>query len=260
MSAAAYGHCPPIARESGAGFYARMRPLPPDRREALFAVYALARRIDDVADGDLAADEKLGRLGEIRGELSLLDETKDPVLAAVADATQRFPIPLTAFGDLVDGAEMDVRGTEYEAFPDLVVYCRCVAGSIGRLALGVFDATERARADGLADDLGVALQIGNILRDLSEDVSAGRHYLPREDLERFGCTVADGRLEGPAELLVAFDAQRALGWLERGLELVSLVDRRRAACVLAMAGQYRRLLARIASAPSPTLRAPPSLR
>src|SRR5260221_5354871 len=147
---------------------------------------------------------------------------------------------------------MDVRGTEYEAFPDLVVYCRCVAGSIGRLALGVFDATERARADGLADDLGVALQIGNILRDLSEDVPAGRHYLPREDLERFGCTLADGRLEGPAELLVAFEAERALGWLERGLELVPLVDRRSASCVLAMARKYRPPTERRASEPALT--------
>jgi phytoene synthase len=260
VSAAAYELCRRIARESGTSFYGGMRLLAPDRREALFAVYALARRIDDVADGDLSAVEKLEQLERIRGELTRIDQSEDPVLAAVAAAAKRYPIPLAAFGDLLDGAELDVRGTEYETFADLVTYCRRVAGSIGRLALGVFDATDRGKGDGLADDLGVALQLGNILRDLSEDVPAGRVYLPREDLERFGCAVAEGRLEGPAELLVAFEAERALAWLERGLALEPLLDRRSAACVLAMAGKYRRLLERMAAEPSLTLHARPSLR
>jgi phytoene synthase len=95
--------------------------------------------------------------------------SRDPVLVAVADAASRFPIPLAAFGDLVDGAEMDARGTVYETFAELERYCRCVAGSIGRLSLGVFDCSDRERGPLLADDLGVALQIGNILRDVGED-------------------------------------------------------------------------------------------
>jgi len=260
MIAAAYDECRRIARASGSSFYAGMRLLAPERRDAIFAVYALARRIDDVADGDLAAAEKLERLEEIRGELARIGESADPVLVAVADAARRYPIPVEAFGDLVDGAEMDVRGTEYETFEELVVYCRCVAGSIGRLALGVFDARDRSLADRLADDLGVALQIGNVLRDLSEDLPAGRRYLPREDLERFVVAVRDGRLVGPADLLVAFEAQRGLEWLERGLELVPLLDRRSAACVLAMTGAYRRLLERMAAEPSLALRSRPSLR
>ncbi|HZQ03976.1 MAG TPA: squalene/phytoene synthase family protein [Gaiellaceae bacterium] len=260
MIAAAYDECRRIARASGSSFYAGMRLLAPDRREAIFAVYALARRIDDIADGPLAAAEKLAALAAMRGELARIDASDDPVLVAVADAAGRYPIPLAAFGDLVDGAEMDARGSEYETFEELVVYCRRVAGSIGRLALGVFDATDRARADRLADDLGVSLQIGNILRDLSEDLPGGRVYLPRRDLERFGVTVRDGRLEGPAELLVAFEAERGLGWLERGLELVPLLDRRSASCVLAMAGAYRRLLERIAGEPATALRSRPSLR
>ncbi len=251
--------CRRIARASGSSFYTGMRLLAPGRRDALFAVYALARRIDDVADGGLAEDEKLARLAAIRGALARLDETDDLVLSAVADAARRFPIPLDAFGDLVAGAEMDVRGTDYATFDELVVYCRCVAGSIGRLALGVFDASDRVRADGLADDLGVALQLGNILRDLSEDLPAGRVYLPREDLERFGCEVRDGRLAGPAELVVAFGAQRGLEWLAHGLELVPLLDRRSATCVLAMTGKYERLLRRIAAEPSSVLAGRPSL-
>jgi len=106
----------------------------------------------------------------------------------------------------------------------------------------------------------VALQLTNILRDISEDVRDGRVYLPTEDLYRFGCRVDNGRLEGPVELLVAFEAQRALGLLERGLTLVPLLDRRSAACVLAMAGSYRRLLVRIAVHPELVLGGRPSLR
>jgi len=260
VSAGAYEHCRQIARASRSSFYTGMRLLPPERREALFAVYALARRIDDVADGQLPVEEKLARLEAIRGELARLSESADPVLMAVADASGRYPIPLEAFGDLVDGAEMDVRGTDYGTFAELVVYCRRVAGSIGRLALGVFDASDRTRADGLADDLGVGLQIGNVLRDLSEDIPGGRVYLPREDLERFGCAVRGGRVEGPAELLVAFEAERGLGFVDRGLGLVPLLDRRSAACVLAMAGAYRMLLERMAAEPSLALTGRPSLR
>ena len=182
------------------------------------------------------------------------------MLVAVADAARRYPIPLDAFGELVDGAEMDVRGTEYATFAELERYCRCVAGSIGRLALGVFDCSDRAAGEPLADDLGLALQVGNILRDLAEDVPAGRVYLPREDLDRFGCEVVDGRIEGPVELVIAFEAQRALERLDRGLALVPLLDRRSASCVLAMTGAYGRLLERIAADPLVVLRGRLSLR
>ena len=254
---AAYEHCRQIARASRSSFYAGMRLLAPDRRAALFAVYALARRIDDVADGDLTDDDKLAALAQLRSELAQIDDSEEPVLVAVADAAHRFPIPLDAFADLVDGAELDVRGTEYETFVELERYCRCVAGSIGRLALGVFDCSDRERGAPLADDLGVALQIGNILRDLGEDVARGRVYLPRQDLERFGVS---RELQGPVELVVAFEAQRGLEWLDRGLELVPLLDRRSTAAVLAMAGKYRVLLERIADEPSLVLNGRVSLR
>ena len=256
----AYEQCRRIARASGSSFYAGMRLLPAERRNAIFAIYALARRIDDVADGELSPEAKLAALEHIRAQLKGIDETNDPVLVAVADAARRYPIPLDAFGDLLDGAEMDARGHTYATFADTELYSRRVAGSIGRLALGVFETADRANAQRLADDLGVALQLTNILRDVSEDVRGGRVYLPTEDLYRFGCRVAEGRIEGPADLLIAFETQRALDWLERGLALVPLLDRRSAACVLAMAGTYRRLLERIALQPELVLGGRPSLR
>jgi phytoene synthase len=258
--ALAYERCRRIARDSGSSFYAGMRLLPAERRNALFAVYALARRIDDVADDDGAPAEKLAALGEIRASLERLDEEVDPVLVALADASARFPIPVDAFRELVDGAEMDVRGTRYETFAELERYCRCVAGSIGRLSLGVFECSDRERAEPLADELGIALQIGNILRDVGEDAANGRVYLPREDLERFGCEASPTGFEGPIELVIAFEAERGLGRIRAGLELVPLIDRRSGSCVLAMAGKYRRLLERIAADPSLVLRGRLSLR
>jgi 15-cis-phytoene synthase len=257
---AAYEECRRIARTSGSSFYAGMRLLPAERRNAIFAIYALARRIDDLADGELSPEEKLAALDRIRAQVEQIDGNADRVFIALADAARRYPIPLAAFGDLVDGAVMDAGGHTYATFADTELYSRRVAGSIGRLALGVFETPDRESAERLADDLGVALQLTNIIRDITEDVRIGRVYLPAEDLYRFGCSVEHGRLVGPAELLVAFQAQRALDRLEQGLAIVPLLDRRSAACVLAMAGSYRRLLTRIAASPHVVLDGRPSLR
>jgi phytoene synthase len=249
----AYGEARRIVRDSRSSFYAGMRLLPRDRRDALFAVYSLARRIDDVADGDLQTDAKVRRLDDLRAELEEIESSGDPVFVAVADASRRYPIPLQAFGDLLDGAEADVRGTRYEDFADLERYCRCVAGSIGRLCLGVFETRDRAAAEPLADDLGVALQLANILRDLAQDLRDGREYLPADDLARFGCRVVDGHLEGEAELLLAFEAERGLGWLQRGLRLLPLLDAASARCVVALTASYVRLLERVAREPERAL-------
>jgi phytoene synthase len=210
-------------------------------------------------------------------------------MVALADAHARFPLPVGALGELIEGVRMDVTGSTYEDFDELVVYCRRVAGAIGRVCLAIFGLREHAGADGsraeaLADDLGVALQLTNILRDLREDAQNGRVYLPAEDLRRFGLIgageqsqigqraaselasalaraagqSADGAL-GDGELdrlaaLVRFESQRAAQWFDRGIALTELLDRRSAACVLAMAGIYRRLLARIEEHPEEAVR------
>src|SRR5262249_40754462 len=149
----AYAECREIARAAGSTFYSGMRLLPAERRDAIFAIYALARRIDDVADGVLESGAKLEELARVRAQLADISESDDPVLVALADAAARYPIPLEAFGDLVDGAEMDARGHTYETFADTELYGRRVAGSIGRLTLGVFEASDRTRAAALAEDL-----------------------------------------------------------------------------------------------------------
>jgi len=255
----AYRVCERVTRSQARNFSYGIRLLRPDRRAALCAVYAVARRIDDIGDGDLPAATKLARLDQIRAALHRLPEAgADPVLVALADAAARLPIPLAALDELVDGCLADVRGTRYDSFDELVGYCRCVAGSIGRLSLGVFDlrpSVPRAEASELADTLGIALQLTNILRDIVEDRAAGRIYLPRQDLDRFGCTLRlgpDGGLTDPPERLAAlvrWQAQRAERYYQTGLRLLPLLDRRSAACVAAMADIYHRLLARMVADP-----------
>ena len=264
--AAAYRHCEEITWSQARNFSYGIRLLPPDKRRALAAVYAFARRIDDIGDGTLPPADKLTALAEARTSItalaggatpaSLADPSSDadPVLVALADSGQRFPIPLEAFGELIDGCEADVRGTSYDTFDELRNYCRCVAGSIGRLSLGVFGTRDVATAAPLADELGVALQLTNILRDIREDYREGRVYLPAEDFSRFGTALRPNGSGWPAAdpklvKLVVFEAERARDWYSRGLRLMPMLDRRSAACTAAMAGIYFRLLQNIAADP-----------
>jgi phytoene synthase len=161
-------------------------------------------------------------------------------------------LPIGAFRDLLDGVRMDVTGSEYATVEDVVTYGRRVAGSIGRLSLGVFGSKDMVVAEPLADDLGVAMQLTNILRDVREDLDRGRVYLPAEDLERFGAR--RDALAGPAAArLIRFEARRARSWFDRGLELLRYLDRRSAACAGAMAGIYLHLLRRVEERPRDVL-------
>jgi phytoene synthase len=254
--AEAYLYCENVTKTEARNFYYGIRLLPADKRSVLCAVYALARRIDDIGDGDLPTGDRLEALGALRTELAGLDGSADPVLVAVADAARRYPIPLGAFTELIDGVEMDVTGRTYATFDDLVGYCRCVAGSVGRLCLGVFGSKPDPNAAQYADVLGIALQQTNILRDIREDLANGRIYLPQEDLDRFGVELSldeQGALvdkNGGLSALIVFSADRARGWYTEGLRLVPLLDRRSAASCLAMAGIYRRLLSRMEANPA----------
>jgi phytoene synthase len=255
-TAVAYRHCENITRARAGNFFYGIRLLPQDKRRAMCAVYAFARNIDDVGDGSLPVPEKLRLLDVARDGLNDLHPGSDePVHAALDDACRRFPIAIESLADLIDGVEMDVLGTSYETFDDLVVYCRRVAGSIGRVCLSIFSSSDVTRAPGLADDLGVAMQLTNILRDVQEDFARGRVYLPAEDVQRFGCN-GDFMTAEPAALaaLIRLEAARDREWFDRGLELVDLLDARSGSCVLAMTGIYRRILDRIERDPDAVLR------
>ncbi|MHB1808142.1 MAG: phytoene/squalene synthase family protein [Solirubrobacteraceae bacterium] len=320
--------CADVTRAAAANFYYGIRLLPADKRAAMCAIYALARRIDDIGDSGLPADESIRQLDEQRWALlelqdgaaatapdvadtGVLDgagarapdvarprvldvagagagaaaDCADAVLIAIADARDRFEIPISSLIDLIEGVRMDAVGARFQTFEELLLYCRRVAGSIGRLSLAIFGAREREAAGALADDLGVAMQLTNILRDIREDAERGRIYLPSEDLIRYRLR-ADAPLE-PAELLaltrtaahadrtaidgfdggdagqlfalMRFEALRAHDWFAQGLALLPLLDRRSAACVSAMSGIYRRVLVQIERRPDAALAARASL-
>jgi 15-cis-phytoene synthase len=289
-SADAYRHCESITRAQAANFYYGIRLLPHDRRRGMCAVYAFARRVDDIGDGALGRAEKLRRLdaeAQTLAEIELAEPGarwgSDPVMVALADTYERFSLPSGALGELIEGVRMDVDGVTYERFEDLVLYCRRVAGAIGRVCLPIFGAHDETstvgpEAESLADDLGVAMQLTNILRDVREDAENGRAYLPAEDLRRFGLIAEDDERTAPTVLaslvcrpqgpdahgvdgqelewlhaLVRFEVDRAHQWFHRGMELAPLLDRRSAACLQAMAGIYRRLLDRIQAHPERAL-------
>jgi phytoene synthase len=272
----AYEVCERITRVEARNFSYGIRLLPPPRRRRLSAVYAFARRVDDIGDGDLPATQKLALLDAAERDLARLaavspSPESDPVLVALQDAAVH-GMALAPFAELVDGCRDDVTGRTYEDVDELYAYCRKVAGSVGRLSLTVFGTSDPERAVSRADALGIALQLTNILRDIVEDRQRGRVYLPSQDLRRFGCTLqtasdgppAAGGRSAPGGLLVddeerlaalvRFEAVRARDWYARGLTLLPLLDRRSRACCAAMAGIYLRLLDRIEADPGRVLR------
>jgi phytoene synthase len=259
----AYRECEQITRREAANFYYGIRLLPRFKRQAMCANYAFARRVDDIGDdGALDHAAQLERLAQERNGLAALATGSvgagDPVFTALAHASQHYRLPLDALEVLVEGVELDVLGAEYQTFDELVRYCRCVAGSVGRLCLAIFsDGKASDEAYRLADDLGVAMQLTNILRDIVEDHERGRTYIPAEDRERFGCPelIPSDPAAGTAEVeaLIRFEAERAAEWFDRGMHLVELLDVRSASCVQAMTGIYRRILDRILEDPAQVL-------
>jgi len=260
---AAYALCERIVGSQAKNFSYGIRLLPGPKRRALSAIYAFARRVDDIGDGDLPHDAKLAGLAETRHQAEHPERfPEDPVLVALADTAQRYPIDLGAFGELVDGCEMDQVGTAYQSWDELAVYCRNVAGSIGRLSLGVFDPpalhSEPKQTEELADKLGLALQLTNILRDVREDLQGGRVYLPQQTLEEHDCELKlrqDGTLDPQGDRLAAVirhEAERAQSLYAEGLGLLPLLDWRSRACCGALSGIYHALLGQIAAEPEAT--------
>ena len=264
---AAFERCMAITQREAKNFYYGIRLLRPPKRRAMAALYAFARYIDDIGDGDAPPEVKLSQLASLR-EITLETagvgsgtETHrlpapadlEAITAGVAYAAREFPIPVEAFEEIIAGCEEDSRQTSYATIDDTVRYCRLVAGSVGRLSLGVFGSDAPDITPKIADDLGVALQLTNILRDIVEDADMGRVYLPSEDIAKFECAPD---LSGPRENvgeLVMFESERALEWFDKGFELLGHLDRRSRACVSAMSGIYFRLLRRIRQNPAAVL-------
>jgi len=228
---AAYDEVMRITRREAKNFAYGIMVLPKEKRRAIAAIYAFAREVDDIADGDLPPEEKRERLEALRRRL---DD-----LVALADARRRFGIPRAPLDKLIDGGLQDLEQTRYATFDELRGYCEKVAGAVGVACVAVYGSDDVERAN----TLGIALQLINIMRDVQEDGTLGRVYLPRDELQRYG--VDELRHTPQFVELMRFQAQRARAHLDEGLRLLDSLDRRSALCVATFAGLYRGQLDRM---------------
>ncbi len=267
MIAESYEECHRIARDSHSNFYYAFFLLPKPKRDGLAALYAFMRLVDDVADEGADLAEKQRGLAKWRGALDqavtgqeqLFDgnaamATLAPalggaseVLPALVDTMQRYKMPARYLHDLISGAEMDLTVQTYPTFDRLREYCYRVAGTVGLTCTHVFGFSD-ARALDLAEKLGLAFQLTNIIRDVHEDFKLGRVYIPEEDLQRYGVSLEDfGRSEatlGVRELL-RLEADRAWQLYEEGSALLGLIDPDSRGALWLLVHTYSALLGRI---------------
>ena len=253
----AYAEVERITRRRARNFAYGIMVLPRTKRRAIAAIYAFARRVDDIADGDLPPDEKRARLEQLRDALDSPPGT-DAMLVALADTRQRFPVPKRSLQALVDGGLQDLDQSRYASFDELHGYCTKVAGAVGVCCVAVYGSDDVQRAE----TLGVALQLINIIRDVREDWQLGRVYLPQDELSSFGVAeeeIAAGQATDRWRALMTFQAERARAYLQDGLGLLQTLDSRSALCVSTFAGLYRATLERIEERGYDVFSGPPHL-
>jgi phytoene synthase len=247
--------CRALTKASRSNFTYAFLFLPPDKREALYAIYAFCRVTDDLVDEDRAPEDPapsvLERLAAWRAEFdtSLRGEGTHPVTQRLAEAIRAFRIPPRYFTELLDGVEMDLRQSRYATFAELEQYCHRVAGVVGLMCVEVFGYSRPATRQ-YADRLGTAFQLTNILRDLGADCARNRVYLPQEDLTRFGCPESDlfeRRLSPAYRALMRFEVDRARCFYAAAAAALPAEDRRNMLPAEIMSAIYRRILERIES-------------
>ena len=239
-------YCQQKAAASGSSFYYSFLFLPPERRQAITALYAFCREVDDVVDETSDPLVARGKLGWWRGEIDALyaGQPSHPVTRALATARQRFALPQEQLVEIIDGMEMDLDYNRYPDFKSLHLYCYRVASVVGLLAAEIFGYTDRQTLK-YAHDLGLAFQLTNIIRDVGEDAQRGRIYLPLDELARFGVEehdLLDARYSDNFCALMAFQIVRARGQYVSAFAHLPAVDRRSQRAGLIMAAIYRTLL------------------
>ena len=248
--AAAKAHVKNLVERSGTSFYWGMRLLPVAKREAMFAIYAFCREVDDIADGDMPASEKRRALDGWRCEVDALyhGHPSRPTTIALLEPVQHFDLPKSEFHLMIDGMTMDAEDFSHAmTMAELERYCRAVAGTVGLLSMTVFGQRGRDLDRG-ALALAEALQLTNILRDLDEDAERGRLYLPRELLHQYGLAksapgdvIRHPELKGVCRAL-ASRADKAFTLADR---LLAKGDRQKIRPALIMMHIYRRILDRL---------------
>jgi len=242
-------YCQQKAAGSGSSFYYAFLFLPPERRRAITALYAFCREVDDAVDESTDAQFAHAKLAWWRQEIAGLfaGNPQHPVTRALQPALAPFGITAERLDEIIDGMEMDLTQTRYLDFVGLERYCYHVAGVVGLLAAGIFGYKD-ARTLDYAKNLGTALQLTNIIRDVGEDARKNRIYLPMEDLQRFHVTAADILNARRGEAFVAlmrFQVERAQSYYDKALAALPATDRRAQRPGLIMAAIYRALLVEI---------------
>ena len=249
----AYDRCTEITRVEARNFYFGFILLPRERRRGIHALYAFSRLCDDSVDGAEGRAEKAAAVAARRRDVEAAYAgtvpADDPVLIALADAIRRFGIPRAPMDALVDGVEMDLDTNRYADWPALKLYCDRVAGAVGVLSLHVFGFRDPA-AVRHAEDLGVAMQVVNIMRDVQEDSLRDRIYLPADEMAAHGVSEAvimTDRMTPGMHDLMQEQARRAGAYFASGRRLLPLLDMRARMCVQMLGALYEDILARIAA-------------
>ncbi|MYC39253.1 MAG: presqualene diphosphate synthase HpnD [Chloroflexi bacterium] len=245
----AYADCRNITRREAKNFYYAVVTLPPDKRKAVYAAYAFCRQCDDSVDEAASPEAKLSALTDLQVNLALAYEGRPatPVFLALADTADRYDIPQEYFSEIIRGVESDLVKTRYQDFDELREYCYRVASVVGLVCLQIFEYRDPAARD-YAVDLGLAMQLTNIVRDVREDWSMGRVYLPQDEMARFGYTeeqLGAGIHNDAFVELLRFQGQRARSYFRSGFRLLPYLSRRSRACPAALGAIYSRVLDRI---------------
>ena len=245
----AYDHCQRITRSQAKNFYYAFRTLPAGQRRAIYAAYAFCRICDDIADEDLPQDEQRSRFEETRRRLRQGNNgpASDPVFAALEDASSRFNIPASYFEEVIEGVEMDLTHTRYETFDQLREYCYKVASTVGLVCIEVFGYKDPKARD-YAIDLGIAMQLTNIVRDIREDALRGRIYIPQDEIESFRYSegeLQNGVINEAFRKLMRFQVARARRYFASGRRLIPLLPLRSRACPAVLLAVYSGILERI---------------
>ena len=244
----AYAHCQQVARTEATNFYYAFRTLPRDKRNGIYAVYAFCRVCDDIADGQLPSEQKRALLSKIRQDLVSMESlSRSPVFKALDDTVEKFQIPIQYLEDIIDGVEMDLVNTRYESFEDLKEYCYHVASVVGLITIEIFGYKDQ-RAKEYAVDLGIAMQMTNILRDIREDSIRGRIYLPLDEMEELGYSeqdLLDKVINEQFRSLMIHQIARTRYYFDRGSQLFPLISNESRTCIVMLHHIYSSILDRI---------------
>ena len=247
---AAYDLCRRITKTEAKNFYYAFRTLPPVKRRAIYAAYAFCRICDDISDEDMSHEKRLDGFRGVRESLVQARQGgfDEPVFAALGDAAMQFGIPWEHFDEILSGVEMDLDVSRYETFDDLREYCHKVASVVGLVSIRIFGHDEHPEVETYAVDLGLAMQLTNILRDIKEDAGRDRVYIPQDELRRFGVSEEDltnGVVNEPFRELMRFQVERAREFFESGRKLIPLLEPDARACTAVLIRVYTSILNRI---------------